>query len=88
MLNSRRIGAVQWGQDGGVATNELGVPIEHLKSAEPAAQSIEHSPSETSIDEQSLIYLANCGTGVGGARPKALVEESGIGYLAKFNSRL
>ncbi|WP_246540294.1 HipA domain-containing protein [sulfur-oxidizing endosymbiont of Gigantopelta aegis] len=37
------------------------------------------------LDEVSLLYLANAGTGVGGARPKALVYESGTPYLAKFN---
>lgn len=33
----------------------------------------------------SFLYLANAGSGVGGARPKALLHEDDNAYLAKFN---
>ena len=37
------------------------------------------------MDEMSLLYLANAGTGVGGARPKALLYDDAGCYVAKFN---
>lgn len=87
MIGNSRIGAIQWVADGDDPIFELGADVTRIADAEKTAQAIDSGEfqSETS-DEFSLTYLANAGTGVGGARPKALIEEKGIGYLAKFNS--
>lgn len=87
MIGNSRIGAVQWVAEGDSPVFELGADITRIADAEKTAHAIdcEEFESDTS-DEFSLAYLANAGTGVGGARPKALIEDKGIGYLAKFNS--
>jgi serine/threonine-protein kinase HipA len=36
-------------------------------------------------DALGLVYLANAGSGAGGARPKALIQDGDSAYLAKFN---
>ena len=85
-LSNSRIGALQWVIAGENPGYEIGCDIEHLLSAEAAAQSVDtpelHSDN---VDEMSLLYLANAGSGVGGARPKALIYEGNKAYLAKFN---
>ena len=56
--------------------------------AEHAASQIDDtSLNAIKINELSLLHLANSGTGVGGARPKALIHEGKQAYLAKFNRR-
>ena len=85
-LSNSRIGALQWVISGEIPNYELGCDIKHLVAAETAAQSVD-TPEfyAENIDEMSLLYLANAGTGIGGARPKALLYENNNAYLAKFN---
>lgn len=89
-LSSSCIGAIQWVKPGEQPRYDMGCDIQCLSVAEIAAQSVD-DPLSTSdvisenIDEMSLLYLANAGTGVGGARPKALLYEKDTAYLAKFN---
>ena len=86
VLGESRIGALQWVAKGQAPNDQSGCDIEKIKLAEKAAQSIdqpERYPDQT--DELSLLYLANAGTGVGGARPKALISDRDKYYLAKFN---
>lgn len=85
LLGSNRIGAVKWANFGELPKTEDTVSINKIREAESLAQNIESGELPNSIDEYSLIYLANCGTGVGGARPKALIEDESTKYLAKFN---
>ncbi len=87
-LSNSRIGALQWVIPGEDPDYGLGCDIQFIERAETAAQSVDNPESISGhIDEVSLLYLANAGTGVGGARPKALLYEDNTAYLAKFNRR-
>ena len=86
MLGRSRIGAVCLVERGAPPYFDQGAPTDVLPSAERAAQAIDRVDFEgVDIDEMSLLYLANAGTGVGGARPKALLHDDRGSYLAKFN---
>lgn len=85
-LGGSRIGAVQWVKYTEAPNYELGCDMKFILAAEAAAQSVDAPDSYSeNIDEMSLLYLANAGTGIGGARPKALLYEGKNAYLAKFN---
>lgn len=85
-LGNSRVGALQWIKTGGNPDYGLGCKMQHLSSAEIAAQLVDAPNNYTEhLDEMSLLYLASAGTGVGGARPKALIHADGNAYLAKFN---
>ncbi|MCW8931605.1 MAG: type II toxin-antitoxin system HipA family toxin [Gammaproteobacteria bacterium] len=85
-LSNSRIGALQWTLSDEEPDYGMGCDIQFIKRAEMAAQSVDDPESISEhLDEVSLLYLANAGTGVGGARPKALLYEKDISYLAKFN---
>ncbi len=85
-LSNSRIGAIQWVKPESEPDYSMGCDIKHLLDAESVAQSVDTlEPFSEHLDEISLLYLANAGTGVGGARPKALISEPGRAYLAKFN---
>ncbi len=85
-LSHSRIGALQWVKPGETPDYEIGCGINHLLSAELAAQFVDaHEIYSEHLDEMSLLYLANAGTGVGGARPKVLIHKNNKAYLAKFN---
>ncbi|VAW68276.1 hypothetical protein MNBD_GAMMA10-3168 [hydrothermal vent metagenome] len=85
-LGNSRIGALQWVRSGQSPSYAMGCDIKYLLAAETAAQFVD-APEvyAEQVDEMSLLYLANAGTGVGGARPKALLFEGDKAYLAKFN---
>ncbi|MES9900667.1 MAG: type II toxin-antitoxin system HipA family toxin [Sedimenticola sp.] len=86
MIGHSRIGAICMVEQGASPFFDLGVDIAYLEEAEAAAQQVDATDfREVSVDEMSLLYLANNGTGVGGARPKALVHEAGRTSIAKFN---
>ena len=60
-----------------------------LETAELTAQQLDTGEyDDITLDELSLMYLGSNGTGVGGARPKALIRDDGNEYLAKFNRRI
>lgn len=85
-LSTSRIGAIQWTMPDALPQLDLGCDFAQLAHAENAAQHIEESPlDQANFDELSLLYLANAGTGIGGARPKALINKNNSPYLAKFN---
>ncbi|MCY3840735.1 MAG: HipA domain-containing protein, partial [Gammaproteobacteria bacterium] len=65
---------------------ELGLPFAALAEAERAAAHVDALDWE-SVDpsEFGLVHLAEAGSSVGGARPKALVTNGDIHCLAKFN---
>lgn len=86
MIGNSRIGAICLVEQGEAPLFEAGHSIRILQQAESAAQKIDSVDFNTvDLDEMSLLYLANAGTGVGGARPKALLQGDGCHYLAKFN---
>ena len=85
-LGNSRIGALQWTLPGHKPLYDLGASLEKLKAAEHAAQIVDSSEMEKAdLNELALPYLANAGTGIGGARPKALIEKNSKAFLAKFN---
>lgn len=86
MLGHSRIGAICLTEQGDVPQFDTGYSLDILQKAERAAQQIDSVDyNAINIDEMSLLYLANAGTGVGGARPKALLRDGNSHYLAKFN---
>lgn len=86
LLSHSRIGALSIVPLGDTPQFEIGHPITALARAERTAQLIDEGDySHVDLNEMNLIYLANAGTGIGGARPKALLHDEQYGYIAKFN---
>lgn len=89
VLGPSRIGALRVVPEGEEAVYSGGAGSESLQRIELAAQLVDAGDfNRLSLDEMSLIYLDRNGTGVGGARPKALINVNGKEYLAKFNRRV
>lgn len=84
--NHSRIGALCITKPDAPAIFSPGISLGKLQEAEDIAVKIDADDGQ-GIDHQTLglLYLANSGTGVGGARPKALVYDDEAYYLAKFN---
>ena len=88
MFGSSRIGAISLVTQGETPQFDNGHELAVLARAEQAAQQIDSVDFDTvDIDEMGMLYLASAGTGVGGARPKALLFDEQGCYLAKFNRR-
>lgn len=86
MMGSAHIGALSIVPCGEIPVFDLGIAIESLDRVEKIAVFVDAGHiNKMSVDEMSLLYLANSGSGVGGARPKALVNDCGRAYIAKFN---
>lgn len=85
LMGSRRIGALQLVAKGESVVYEDGHGLQFLKQAEQAAQMLDSPSQDLDINVMSLLYLASSGSGVGGARPKALISEGDKHFLAKFN---
>ncbi len=78
---SDRIGALDFQRSPGeyVARSANNVPLEELlQSAERVEQGVPLTPEL----DQALFH----GSSIGGARPKALIEDQGVKYVAKFSS--
>lgn len=81
-----RIGALRFVEQGQAPHYATGIALNQLQQAEQAAQNIDQQDfANLDINAMELVYLANSGAGVGGARPKGLLHDQGIAYLAKFN---
>ena len=88
LLSNSRIGAMSLVERGDNPIFDNGHALEEMAQAEQAAQHIDDVDYNTvDVDEMGLLYLANAGTGVGGARPKALLYDDHGQYLAKFNRK-
>ena len=87
MCSSSHIGALRLVKTGEPCQFTLGTSIDNLAKSEKVAFSINENDSLENVDQEAfnLVYLANSGSGVGGARPKALVYDDNKAYLAKFN---
>ncbi|MFT6955268.1 MAG: serine/threonine-protein kinase HipA [Halieaceae bacterium] len=86
LISNSRIGALAIVAQGQVPDYQLGHNASELHKLELAAQQLDsQSLDQMELDEMSLLYFANAGTGVGGARPKALLHDSNGAYIAKFN---
>lgn len=85
-MSNSRIGSLMIVPKGELAVYDRGSLFNEIDKIEALANKVEQANyTDIVLNEMSLLYLANSGTGVGGARPKALVEKDGIAYLAKFN---
>ena len=96
-----RIGALSFTRPGEPPSFPLGAPMERLGRTEQVAAEIDALDWQSkSAEEFGLAHLAEAGSGVGGARPKALVTDEDVhsceghtprapqaegSYLAKFN---
>lgn len=81
-----RIGALCFVEHGQTPHYAAGIPLQQLQDAEQTAQHIDQQDfAKLNINVMNLVYLANSGSGVGGARPKTLLHDQGTAYLAKFN---
>ena len=86
MLGGSTIGALSIVPKSAEPSFALGSDISRLHEAESAAQEVDSIGHDTqSIDNFALLHLAHHGSGVGGARPKALIHDGEGYYLAKFN---
>jgi len=86
LLGTSRVGALSIVPRRGESHFEIGHSTDTLARAESIAQNIDSSDFDgVDLNELNLIYLAHAGTGVGGARPKALLYDADGHYLAKFN---
>ena len=85
-LRRSRIGALELTTINEQPLYQLGIAWEELAQAEKIAHQIDTlSFEEIPHESLDLIYLANEGSGVGGARPKSLVYRGDDAFLAKFN---
>ena len=86
LMSASRIGCVQLVPQGQTPSFASGHPLGDLARAEQIAQRVDDDSFEPdSVDQMELVFLANSGSGVGGARPKALFYDETGCYLAKFN---
>lgn len=85
LMGDRRIGALQLVPAGTSVSYTAGHGLDELIAAEQAAQLLDATSTNIDFNKMNLLYLASSGSGVGGARPKALISENGQHYLAKFN---
>lgn len=86
LMGDRRIGALSIVKKDEAPRFASGLSLEHLSRAEMAAQHIDDVTfDQMAFDEMNLLYLASSGSGVGGARPKALIADKGQEFIAKFN---
>jgi serine/threonine-protein kinase HipA len=89
LMGPSRLGALSLVPPGEPPGYGPGQPLERLAEAERAAQRLDDpagdGPAADDAGLAELLYLANSGTGVGGARPKALFHDEAGYYIAKFN---
>jgi serine/threonine-protein kinase HipA len=86
LLGTHHIGALSIVPFGEPPGFDSGHPMATLAQAESTAQLIDGGhPGDVDINEMNLVYLASNGSGIGGARPKALLYDEVGHYLAKFN---
>lgn len=86
LLGNSRIGALSIVPAQDEPAYSLGHSLATLVKAERIAQQIDDEQlDKVDLNALNLIYLASAGSGVGGARPKALLHDRGAYYLAKFN---
>jgi serine/threonine-protein kinase HipA len=84
LLANQGMGALSYVEEGRPGLKTTGVSCQHLQELALLAQKFQQEPSAAADNELSLLFQA--GSSPGGARPKALVEDQGGAYLAKFAS--
>ena len=85
LMGRRHIGALQLIPTGDSPRYEAGHGLSDLLVAEQAAQILDGDQGAMDFNKMNFLHLARSGSGVGGARPKALISDGELHYLAKFN---
>lgn len=86
LIGASRIGALSIVPKGEQPIYELGSDLSRMADIESISHQIQNPlPSGEGLNELGLLYLGNYGSGVGGARPKALLCDKNKHYLGKFN---
>ena len=88
LVSKNRIGSICIVKKGETPSYELGEPTEILQEIEKTALMLDEGNIRSlGFEQAGLVYLMNSGSGVGGARPKALLVDGKIQqpYIAKFN---
>jgi serine/threonine-protein kinase HipA len=85
-LSKAHIGALQWCSANALPSFNLGNHIGSVDLTEAVSVYIDDPKSQNDPMFQHL-YLANSGSGAGGARPKALFYDDEHAWLAKFNRK-
>lgn len=86
MMGASRIGALCLVPKGEPPAYEYGSDLSQLANIEATAHQLEQTLTDNNgLNELGLLYLGNHGSGVGGARPKALLHDGDHRYLGKFN---
>lgn len=88
LVSKSNIGALSIDAEDEEPEFDLGVEYRELLNAENAAQIVEDPETNIQLETTKLLHLWQAGSGgVGGARPKSLINKGGTGYLAKFNRK-
>ncbi|HEY7886199.1 MAG TPA: type II toxin-antitoxin system HipA family toxin [Cellvibrionaceae bacterium] len=86
LIGSSRIGALSIVPEGHPPVYEYGSEISSLANIEATAHGLDTAlPEGDGLNELGLLFLGNHGSGIGGARPKALLHDGHKRYLGKFN---
>jgi len=84
LLGSQGLGALMYAENEDPPALSAGPSCRHLSELAILAEKFEKNPTSTADEELSLLFQA--GSSPGGARPKALVADNGMAFLAKFSS--
>lgn len=84
LLKSNGLGALRYTEQGQVESRPIVGSVRKLQELERLANIFEQDP--LSVVDDELVLLFQNGSSPGGARPKALVEDDGVLYIAKFAS--
>lgn len=86
LIGSSHIGALSIAPQNHPPVYEYGSALSRLVDIEATAHGLDNTlPQGEGLNELGLLYLGNHGSGVGGARPKALLYDDRHRYLGKFN---
>lgn len=86
MMGSSHIGALSITPQGQAPHYDIGSDLSRLAELEAVAYRLHDLPADDGdVNEFGVLYLGNHGSGVGGARPKALLHDDAQFYLGKFN---
>lgn len=84
LLGNQGLGALSYVEEGGGGAKTTGVSGHQLQELILLAEKFEQEPANTDDNELALLFQA--GSSPGGARPKAIIDDENVSYLAKFAS--
>lgn len=86
LLGGSHIGALAIAQGDDLPCFSLGAKLSNILLADEIATCVDNGRTDAlSLEQFGFLHIANSSTGVGGARPKALLHDEHGAYLAKFN---